>query len=272
MRVPSYSMLIWLSALALLAAAIALFGHFDDDWRSWRPANCMPANCFCEEIRIGAIAQPANTWSSLSFVVMGLIILTTVTGNGPSSGKPAANRLSGNLTAPAVYAFSLLLVGLGSAFYHASLTFVGQFFDLMAMYLLITFVILYNLSRRRRIPFPGFAVWFILINLLLAYVLVVLPEIRRYLFGALVVVALALEFTLRRKKAIDIEIRFLRAALSALAVAFLIWILDITRIACNPTSWLQGHALWHILSASAAGLLYFYYRSEKIPKNPQPEF
>jgi uncharacterized membrane protein len=36
--------------------------------------------------------------------------------------------------------------------------------------------------------------------------------------------------------------------------------LDVTRTWCDPTSWLQGHALWHVLSALCLLAAYFHYR------------
>jgi len=46
------------------------------------------------------------------------------------------------------------------------------------------------------------------------------------------------------------------ALLGAAAVASL---LDVTRIACDPQSLLQGHAVWHLLSALALAALFRFY-------------
>ena len=43
---------------------------------------------------------------------------------------------------------ALALVGLGSAFYHSSLTFVGQVFDVSGMYLIATFILLHRLGPK----------------------------------------------------------------------------------------------------------------------------
>ena len=61
------------------------------------------------------------------------------------------------------------------------------------------------------------------------------------------------------------------AAVAVLAVAALFvsleldtssWALDITGVWCEPHSLLQGHALWHTLTAAAGGLVFGYYRGE----------
>jgi hypothetical protein len=47
------------------------------------------------------------------------------------------------------------------------------------------------------------------------------------------------------------------------ALALAIWLLSFTRKPlCAPDSWFQGHAIFHTLSAIAAGFLYKYYRHE----------
>ncbi len=256
---------IWSTTLLSLIATTLLLFYFSDDWRSWHPATCMPDDCFCEEIRPGAIAQPANAWSSLSFVLVGMSVLFSATRRRRANFKiKPSNQTIENQGAITLYTTALFVIGIGSAFYHASLTFVGQFFDLMGMYLLITFVILYDLSRLQKLPRPGFTGWFIIFNIVLAYFLVVFPELRRYIFGGLVAAALALEFVARNKKKTAGRILYLNSAIAVFGVASLLWILDITKVVCEPSSWLQGHAAWHMLGAVAAGLLYRYYFSSRL--------
>ena len=47
-------------------------------WDSWRPATCLPDDCFCEALGEGLIRQPANTWSSFAFVAVALWVLFRV--------------------------------------------------------------------------------------------------------------------------------------------------------------------------------------------------
>lgn len=263
-RITSILML-WITAALFLVSTTSLVFYFADKWQTWRPATCMPDGCFCEQIRSGSVAQPANTWSSLSFVFVGLAILfeeTRILARNPRSKHSAAEIASPVVLG--VYVFSLMMIGMGSAFYHASLTFAGQFFDVMGMYLFITFVILLNFSRLKKLSGLGFAGGFIITNFALAYVLIVFPEFRRYIFGGLVAAAVALEFIVRKKNPLAARVAWLHGALSAFGLAFLIWTLDITKIACEPASWMQGHAAWHILGAVAGGMLYSYYRSESL--------
>jgi hypothetical protein len=44
-----------------------------------------------------------------------------------------------------------------------------------------------------------------------------------------------------------------------LGAAALASLADVTRAWCDPASWLQGHALWHVLSALALAQLFRFY-------------
>ena len=252
---------------------------------AWRPATCMPDACFCEAIGSGFIRQPIDTWSNLAFVLVGLLILEDVL--RPSSAR--SNLLAQRRVYGIIYAVAALLIGLGSWFYHASLTFVGQWFDVMGMYLLGTFMVLYTIARLRPLSGRAFTLSYVLFNVALGFSLIVVPELRRYLFGILLVVTIVLEVVIRyrsrglpvsgatRRRAAgrsrkrsdytdrlkpQLQNSYFIAALLIYVLAQIIWTLDLNHIVCDPVSVLQGHAVWHVLTALSAGLLYLYYRSE----------
>jgi hypothetical protein len=268
---------------ALISILLLGVSTLNYSWAAWRPATCLPDACFCEAIGTGFVRQPIDTWSNLAFVLVGLLILEDVWRSSSTRSSLLARRRVYGL----VYVFAVILIGLGSWFYHASLTFVGQWFDVMGMYLLGTFMVLYNVARlsvspwvtpphasRQGIGRPRsrmmsgrtFALSYVLFNLALAISLIVVPELRRYLFGGLLVVTIALEVVIRRRTVTQIRTGYFIAALSIYGLAQFIWTLDLNHIICDPHGLLQGHALWHILTAASAGLLYWYYRSEYDPR------
>ena len=132
-----------LSVVIIALAALALARTPAATWTSWQPATCLQSGgCFCEAARSGeAILQPANTWSSFAYVVVGVWIWL-------SGGQVAAGAPYNRLTMYTV-GVSTVIIGLGSAFYHASLTFTGQFFDILGMYLLAALMLVYALQRLR---------------------------------------------------------------------------------------------------------------------------
>jgi hypothetical protein len=251
-----------LLALGLTALSVVLFVPLSAtgiEWTGWRQATAMPNNAFNEAVRSGAVRQPSNTYSSLAFVFVGLLVLgvplrdsLTVTARPLVSATPLFK---------VTFAITLLVTGLGSAFYHASLTFVGQTLDVVGMYLLSTFVVLYALSSNETASVRRLAAWYLAANLALLVVLVGLPELRRWLFAAILLAGLVLEYR-RSKKNASLRTSWLVGSAGILIVAYVIWIVDNARLLFDPWSWFQGHAVWHILGAGAALLLYLYYDGE----------
>lgn len=209
----------------------------------------MPSYCFCEAIRSDGIKQPANTWSSLAFVVVAGMVLMRRT------GKPSAGRAG----YPLLYAFTLLVIGFGSAYFHATLSFRGQFADVLGMYLLATVALLYSIDRVHPLSAPTLGTSYLATNALLAMLLYWMPVVRRVVFASLIVALLIVEILIRRKRGSSSDIRHLKIAAAIMALAFVIWILDFTRILCRPESWIQGHAVWHVLGAVAAWYLLLYF-------------
>jgi hypothetical protein len=237
----------------------------DHAWQGMRPATCMPDHCFCERIRHGAIRQPANTWSNLGFVLVG--VATLVIGAWDLSNAEQgeyANPMRTRWVYPAIYGVTTILIGVGSALYHSSLAFVGQSVDVMSMYLLTSFMLLYNASRAYRVGSGRFLASYVALNLVSGAIGVRWPETRRYVFLLLVVGVLASEVAIRKRIRPRASIPFLYAALASLVMACAAWILDVTGTICRTDSWLQGHAMWHVLMASLIGFIYLYYRSEAI--------
>ncbi|MBI4345239.1 MAG: ceramidase domain-containing protein [Elusimicrobia bacterium] len=208
---------------------------------------CWP-DCFCEAPRDAFIRQPANTWSNLATVGLGLAIVW-------------AARRERDPKSAATYGALVAFLGAGSFFFHASLTWVGEGIDVLGMYLVVGYLALLGLKRAGRLPGP-FGLWFAGLAAVSAVVLVSEPghALRRPLFGGLLAALLAVECMPSERRP---DRRWLAGALGLFLVAFTIWSLDARRVLCAPESWLQGHAVWHLLTAGALGLLFAYYRSEQ---------
>lgn len=254
--------LLWFLGFVVVTVAL---GYIPISWENWAPATCMPKHCFCESLHTGTIRQPANTYSNLGFVLVGLPIVSMLRRNRSlkDSGRPAKNNLINNVPLyTIVYGWAVVLVGLFSMFYHASMTFVGQWFDVMAMYLLATFIVLYNMARTFRWTGQRFLSLYLASNVILGFFLAYVPLVRRQLFGGLIALVLVTEVYDQIKRKPSINRWLLGAAALSLGLAFTIWILDIKHIWCSQNSLIQGHAFWHLLCAVSGGFVYLYYRSE----------
>ena len=219
-------------------------------WEGWPRATCLPDHCFCEAIAAGPVAQPANSWSSLAFVLAGLLIA-----HWPGlAGAGSPNRMTRDPVYRQLFGYALVATGLGSFFYHASLTFAGQVADMTGMYFVITFALLYCMTA---LSSAAAVTTFVLGNAALMAFQVNFPDLRRYVFAVLVISVLWLEH--RRRSA---NRKWLWRGAAALTLGFVFWVLDITRVICEPTSIVQGHAAWHSLGALAGWFLFRYYWSE----------
>lgn len=232
----------------------------DDPYFGMRQATCMPDDCFCEALRYGEwIRQPSNTWSNLGFIAVAFLIIILVAryrGN-------ESNRLIDFPSLSWLFAFGCLLTGIGSFFYHASFTFISQWFDVMGMYFLITFFLIYNLDRLYDLrPVRVYLSYFAL-NSLLGLALFTVPEARRYLFAICVLLMVISIFYAQWKLNAQVKSRYLLWSILSFGTAYFLWVLDIKHIVCEPYSFWQLHSLWHLLSAASALFIFLYHFSEK---------
>lgn len=224
-------------------------------WSSWRPATCLPDDCFCEGIRESIIRQPANTWSSLAFVIVAIWVAARLARQARSGRRVFGPAQTG------LFLGSLVLLGLGSAFYHASLTFIGQVFDVSGMYLVASFILLHRLGPKWSLSPLWSVLSFFLLNAVLMSAQITTPSWRRIAFGVLLISALAIEW--RSSLAGRM---WLAIGASLMAAGFLFWIVDRRRLACAPESLLQGHSAWHLFGALASASLYRSYEEEAVRK------
>lgn len=242
-----------LAALLISALTITIFLSLNPNtWESWNPATCLKTGCFCEASNTQSpIRQAANAYSSLGFVFSGMFIIA-------SARK--GNRLSVGYSI--LMGIASIIVGVGSAFYHASLTFIGQFFDVFGMFLLAAFMLVYAFERIWKLRINTTLGLFLTLNIFLSWLQIAIPDTRRYAFAIVLIIALGFEYYFRVKDKPQINVRLLQIGIGLLTGAYIIWILDNTRTVCFERSLMQGHALWHILGAISVWFLYRYYASE----------
>ncbi len=201
------------------------------------------------------LLQPANTWSSFGYVLIGSLMLALPYDRDPGSALSAISGRTLGVTA--------IVVGVGSGLLHATLTLWGQFFDVLGMYLVGSFLLVSAIARWRRIPDGAAVVIYALLCLSLVTILIVAPEVRRWLFAVLLILAIVLELFFSRRSRPGATLAFYLWGLTATATAFGIWVLDQDGVVCAPHSLLQGHAVWHLLGAVSLWLSFNYYRSER---------
>lgn len=210
---------------------------------------------WCEETICEWISEPANTWSNLGYLIVGLIVTYLAFKNKQS---PELKQFG-----PIVF-----LMGAMSFFYHQSNFYGSQILDFIGMFFFVGWVIGINLIRLGKLQRKNFIIFNLVSGLLLTGLVHVM-----YLYGikfqSIVLFAaigiLITEIQLRRKESYDMS--WFVAALITMAVAFVFSILDGKRIWCTPENhgWVeQGHAVWHWISSLAMFMIFKHYSQRKI--------
>jgi hypothetical protein len=250
--------LFWAAALTAISmlAIRALLYALGPDWAVYAPATCTTTRCFCELPRAGSyVVQPANSYSSYGYAFAGFLMMVLARGRDWSSGF--------HPIAATVFGITAIFVGLGSVLLHATLTLWGQFFDVMGMYLTSGFMLVSALARWRDMPMRTAALLYCVVVGALLSVLYWVPEVRRSLFAVVLLAAIIVELVFARPRRPEVKTSYYLMGILTKAIAFTIWNLDQNGVVCTPESLLQGHAVWHVLGASALWLTFLYYRSEQ---------
>ncbi len=207
------------------------------------PATCRAVGCYCEAAAVTGIRQPINAWSSLAPALAGVLVLLMTLGRTPQGRYPLArSRIPGVLLGGAACAIAVF-----SFHYHATLTWLGEWLDGIALYLIAGFPIAWIAVRRWRFDGVGFAAVYGALAAVPALASWLIPAARKPAF--LLVAAIAIVVVLgNRRRSGGAGDRWLALALSSFGIAMVAWILDATRTVCAPQSWLQLHSLWHLLS------------------------
>ena len=199
---------------------------------------------FCENRLCSWVVEPANTWSNIGFVIVGLYLYW----HAKRHSLPNLHYIG------AIVFFE----GLGSAFFHGSGTFIGEVADVGCMYLISGMFICVALLRIGTLNHRQ-ALWlYLVIAVGSTAVLIWFKTIGIALFAFQVTLATILEIYLRRFRRSDVRYGWLLTMVICFAIAFFIWNMDIRGIWCDPDNHIfTGHSAWHLLNAFC---MYCYYQ------------
>jgi hypothetical protein len=245
------------------------------------------AACHCEAFHYDRwVLQPTNTWSNYGFVIVGLLMLWILARDPPirelkRTGKYAeyksnVNFMLGNTEHSITFAFVVISCGLTSAYFHASMRAWTNALDVSAMYLFMTFLPIYTITKMSTRPGRWFLIVFIGANTLfvLARVFVFQVYLRLLIFYIFLGVTAFMEIGIYlnrvgKWKAPDWfplvyrKSTYLFLAMGSFALGYIIWNLWQDGGAfCNPDGIFQGHAVWHFMCALSCWFIFLYLRSE----------
>ncbi|WP_437905280.1 ceramidase domain-containing protein [Sorangium sp. So ce327] len=215
----------------------------------------LPNVKWCEERMCAWINEPANAWSNLAYLVVACWIWLLQRSHG-TAGKSALRW----------FAPTLAIVGMCSFVYHASNVYVTQILDFLGMYLFCLLLLLLNLLRLGALPLSRFSVVFVGCVTAFTALTAVVARYEVPIQGFILLLTLAIVgtelFIYRRSRdASAYSLNAFALSLALLLVAAAFSALDVSRAWCNPKSHvLQGHAVWHVLSALSLGVVFYHYR------------
>lgn len=210
---------------------------------------------FCEERLCSWIAEPANTWSNIGYLIVAILIFRA------DYVTSATKDTSFNKEAQRVFWRATFFLFLGSTFFHMSGTVMGKMADVSAMFLLSVGIFCLSLKRLGSLKDKTTEIiYFSLLGFSLLFLFVF--KFGNIVFASQLIFSCLIEIYLVYKGRSALSGKNLLGAVAVAATAFLFWNLDVTGIYCDPHNHIiNGHGLWHLLTALAIFLLYKAYPS-----------
>src|SRR6185312_637341 len=244
-----------LSILFVLALARGWFG----------PASATN-RYFCEYAQNGLMREPSNTLSNLGFVAVGLVAAWLLWSGNFRDNK---NPLTQHPLVAILFCSLPILLGFGSMAMHASETEIGGQLDLLSMYLVGGFVLAYAMRSYFGWNWGRFsavfltAVFFCEAAGLYRQTIPIIDYAGDAAFGGLIALTVFFETSNGILRISRRENKWAMYALGSFLAAFAVWNFGKNDCPfCRPDSWLQAHALWHLLFALALFFIFRLYVSE----------
>lgn len=158
---------------------------------------------------------------------------------------------------------AVIITGLFSLLFHASVTLFFQFFDFVGMFLIVNLLIVINLLRLKLISSANKNKYLLLLVIIsctsyISFVILKLPVQFVMLGFALIAIALEIKSKFNSKEIIIYKNYCI--SIFFLLIAGVMLFIDLNRIICDPTNhYLQGHALWHVFNSFTLWFLYKFY-------------
>ena len=219
-------------------------------WYDYAEKWGVPDIKYCEETLCQFISEPANTWSNLSFILVGLVIFFR------------KNKTLGESRFVELYGLNTIFVGVTSLLYHLSNNFFTQFIDFLGMYAFFGLLLLGNLELLGKVKkeklLPIYLISFIPYSLVFygfrKFGVPVQLSMLIIILGGLITKFIVVKYY-------EVSWKWLGIALSIFVIAFACQLADINRLWCDPSNHIiQFHGLWHIFNGLGMGALFIYYK------------
>ncbi len=215
-----------------------------------------PANVkWCEERVCALINEPANTWSNLFFILVGLFLIYRGYKSQTSSMKKF-NILFGT---------TVTIMGSFSFIYHATNNYFTQILDFVGMYFYVYFLLCislyhFKMMKARNAFYAFFCFVIVSIALIPASRYIHFPYHAIVGFAAVALTMLQVRGWLTDK---NYPKKDLLICLGFFALGAGFSYSDVSRLFCDPSNhFVQGHAIWHLCSALGTWFSYLVFSKQ----------
>ena len=208
--------------------------------------------------------QSMNTYSNLVYFFFGIFMCLIGKHDVNNQQLNLQNRLAKFPELSFLIGTSFIYLSFGSAFFHASLTWIGQRVDMNGTYSLsisIFFIALYSvfhkieLSKSARRGLIIFALLLIISFYQIALFVsssILLPI---FILSAWLLIAINY-FQFPKARSLTLAL----FSIISIVIALKIRTMDVQKINCDPYSLYQGHSLWHFLAGFSSFCSYAFFR------------
>lgn len=244
--------------------------HFDGTvWDGMQISKSALSVEYCELNQTNKLFhQTMNTYSNLGYFFLGMLAIMISLYDKKNEDDSTKNPIQQFPLVSFFFGLCLVYLCFGSAFFHASLTWSGQRVDMNATYSICIALIglsCYRFLSKEKLLFENKNQWFII--LFLVVTIAAFVELHLLVSSIILLPTLILVITVftslnytKNKKGFKMQLAII--SLLMMIGAFILRTIDVKKIACNPVSTYQGHAVWHLFTGMSAFLLYWFYRSE----------
>ena len=260
--------------LTLLVVGIIRSYQGREVWGGWAESVELRHPAYAERVYPDDVLRTrSDTWSNLAYVLVGFYALALGWHDLRRQAPAHAGYVIRTPAMSILLGAACCFLGFGSGLFHASLTRWGQQLDVAAMYSPLVVFIAINVGRW--VPRlnagggrAGVPTWPILAGLALV-VCFLLYEYKwsmrsSVLLPTLILIVAAFVVVDRFQRGRRLSVPLMILSLALLVAARICWVMDVKGSFSGPDTWLQGHAVWHLLTALSLAAIYFYERNEEL--------
>ena len=214
--------------------------------------------------------QSINTYSNLVYFFFGIFICLIGKRDSENQELTSKNRLANFPELSFLIGISFICLSFGSAFFHASLTWIGQRVDMNGTYSLSISILLIALYQVfHKIQWTNQAkkrlIIFVLILIIAFYKIALLISssilLPIFILSAWLLITINF-FQFPKERSLILAL----LSIIFIVIALKIRTMDVQKINCDPYSLYQGHSLWHFLTGFSSFCSYAFFRFSPFSK------